>query len=171
MPARHDIRRVISGGQTGVDRAALDLALDHGLPCGGWCPAGRAAEDRPIPAKYPLRETISPDPNQRTEWNARDADATLVLTMGEPSGGTAYTVEILRKLRRPHLVVDLDGDADAAEVRRWIERQAPHTLNVAGPRESESPGIYGMAKKFLSKILLIAPHEGVAVPNASKPSG
>src|SRR5512134_3746342 len=101
------IERVVSGGQTGVDRAALDAALALGLPCGGWCPRGRRAEDGAIPLHYPLRETPTARYPQRTEWNVRDSDGTLILTRGRPRGGTAYTISVARRLGRPLLVVDL----------------------------------------------------------------
>jgi hypothetical protein len=90
-----------------VDRASLDAALEFGIPCGGWCPKGRKAEDGPIPPRYPLSETPSADYGQRTEWNVRDSDGTLILNSGELAGGTAQTVEIARRLRKPFLVVDL----------------------------------------------------------------
>lgn len=146
--------RIISGGQTGVDRAALDVALDIGLPCGGWCPRGRLAEDGPIPARYPLAETPSPESAERTEWNVRDSDGTLVLTWGRPTGGTALTMEQTERLRKPCLVVDLAAAADAGSVRAWALMQGVRVLNVAGPRESESPGVYGHAVAFLRQLLL-----------------
>src|SRR3954454_8651242 len=90
--------KIVSGGQTGVDRAALDVALALGIPCGGWCPKGRKAEDGPIEDRYPLSETPSSDYRQRTLWNIRDSDATLILTWGEPTGGTLLTVKECRKV-------------------------------------------------------------------------
>src|SRR3954447_23558628 len=102
MPAK-----LISGGQTGVDRAALDVALALGIPCGGWCPKGRKAEDGPIPERYPLTETPSGSYSQRTRWNVRDADATLILTWGQPTSGTLLTVNACRGTDKPHLVLDL----------------------------------------------------------------
>lgn len=147
------VERVVSGGQTGVDRAALDVAEELGLAAGGWCPAGRWAEDGPIPPRYLLHETPSRDSAQRTAWNVRDSDATLVLTGGE-SPGTALTVECARRNDRPHVVVPLRDDPAAAdEVRLWLESVAPRTLNVAGPRESESPGAYAVARAFLECVL------------------
>jgi hypothetical protein len=157
MPAptvcRFAVARIISGGQTGVDRAALDVALDLGLGCGGWCPHGRRAEDGPIPARYPLRETCSPGYPERTAANVRDASATLVLTRGEPHGGTALTVSLTGRLRKPCLIVDLDAEPQTAEVRRWLGDQNTRVLNVAGPRESEHPGIHAQAAAFLREVI------------------
>lgn len=144
--------RVVSGGQSGVDRAALDVALELGIEVGGWCPAGRWAEDGPIPPQYPLRETPLADPAQRTEWNVRDSDATLVLTIGSPAGGAASTVEHARRLARPFLLLDLNI-ADPARAAAWLLDVSPATLNVAGPRESECPGIYVRAAALLRAVL------------------
>jgi hypothetical protein len=146
------VRKLVSGGQTGVDRAALDVALELGIPCGGWCPKGRLAEDGAIPSRYPLVETPSPEYPQRTERNVRDSDGTLALTRGEPRGGTAFTLKVAERGRRPRHVVDLEApDLDAA--RLWIAVNAIKVLNVAGPRESDSPGIHGQAAAFLRELL------------------
>ena len=103
------ITKIVSGGQTGVDRAALDVALELGIPCGGWCPRGRRAENERIPDRYPLQETPWDGYPQRTEWNVRDSDGTLVLTHGEPDRGTALTIRLAQQKKKPCLVVDLDG--------------------------------------------------------------
>jgi hypothetical protein len=147
------ITRIVSGGQTGVDRAALDVGLDVGLPCGGWCPRGRRAEDGSIPAHYPLTETPLPDYPQRTEWNVRDSDGTLVLTRGTPGGGTALTIDWAARLGRPCLVVDLDQPPDLDEVRGWVNDNRVSVLNVAGPRESDNPGINEQAAAFLRLLI------------------
>jgi hypothetical protein len=144
--------RVVSGGQTGVDRAALDAARAVGLPGGGWCPRGRRAEDGVIAADYPLRETPSEDYAQRTEWNVRDSDGTLVLARGRTGPGTAFTIERARQLGRPLLVLDLREDPDPATARQWIESEDIHVLNVAGPRESQDPGIGAAASAFLERL-------------------
>jgi Circularly permutated YpsA SLOG family len=144
--------RIVSGGQSGVDRAALDVALELGLPCGGWCPAGRAAQDGPLPARYPLRETPSADPAQRTEWNVRDSAGTLLLLRGAPAGGTALTLSLAERLARPCFALQV-AVAQPAAVRAWLAGHAIATLNVAGPRESEAPGIYGQARAFLLRLL------------------
>ncbi|MGH7255409.1 MAG: putative molybdenum carrier protein [Nitrospirales bacterium] len=147
------VETIMSGGQTGVDRAALDVARELYLPCGGWCPRGRRAEDGALPAHYPLRETPSPDYAQRTEWNVRDSDGTLVLTAGPPTEGTAYTVEIARRLGKPVLIVDLNEEPSAQVVLTWVTQQGIRRLNVAGPRESKAPGIYRRAQTFLRRLL------------------
>jgi hypothetical protein len=151
---------IVSGGQTGVDRAALDAALELGIPCGGWCPKGRRAEDGPIDPKYPLRETPWEDYAQRTEWNVRDADATLVLTRGEPSEGTALTIELSAQHQKPCLVVDLDAPPQPGVCAEWMRRHHPRTLNIAGPRESRSPGIYQQARDWLRTALRTAAEAG-----------
>ena len=145
--------KIVSGGQTGVDRAALDVALEFGLLCGGWCPKGRSAEDGSLPSRYPLEETPSDEYVQRTEWNVRDSDGTLVLTRGEPTGGTAQTIEIAVRLGKPCLVVDLAKQPSESVVLNWARQHSVRVLNVAGPRESKSPGIYRAASRFLRKLL------------------
>ena len=147
------LRKIVSGGQSGVDRAALDAALAIGIPCGGWCPRDRYAEDGRIGNRYPLTETLSGETAQRTEWNVRDSDGTLVLTRGVPSGGTALTIRFAKALERPILVVDLVDAVDPGEVRSWIRGNRIAILNVAGPRESKCPGIYGEASAFLRTVL------------------
>jgi Circularly permutated YpsA SLOG family len=147
------ITKVVSGGQTGVDRAALDVALEHGIPCGGWCPRGRRAEDGGIQARYPVMETPSVDYAQRTEWNVRDADGTLILTRGPATGGTALTMEIAHRLGKPCLIIDLDGSPISSIVRAWADKNRIQTLNIAGPRESTSPGIYERSRRFLRTAL------------------
>jgi len=146
-------RKVVSGGQSGVDRAALDAALALGIPCGGWCPKDRYAEDGRIGGRYPLAETPSADTVQRTEWNVRDSDGTIVFTRSEPSGGTALTIRFARAMGRPFLVVDLAEPLDPGQVQLWIRENRIGVLNIAGPRESKCPGIYGEAKAFLRAVL------------------
>ena len=143
---------VITGGQTGVDRAALDVALARGLSVGGWCPRGRRAEDGPLPARYPLRETPRPGYAQRTRWNVRDGDGTLVLTLGPPQGGTALTIEEARRQGKPVLVLDLRQETPATDVREWIAVHHIHTLNIAGPRASEAPDVYEKARAYLDVL-------------------
>ena len=148
------LSKIISGGQTGVDRAALDVALALGIPCGGWCPKGRLSEDGPISSKYPLREMPSPKYPVRTEKNIRESDGTLVLTWGPVTGGTALTVKLAGKHRKPYLVVDLSRGGNPQEVKNWLRTQDIKTLNVAGPRESKVLGIHDKAVEFLKMILV-----------------
>jgi hypothetical protein len=147
------VERVISGGQSGVDRAALDVAIELGVACGGWCPRGRRAEDGRIPGRYPLHETPSAGYAQRTGWNVRDADATLVLHRGRLRGGTALTVTLARRLSRPCLTVDLVCVPDPSAIRSWFEQEQVLVLNVAGPRESQAPGIGAQARALLRAVL------------------
>lgn len=150
------IARIVSGGQTGVDRAALEFGRRVGVPIGGWCPAGGWAEDLPEPpgllALFPeLDETRSSHPAERTRWNVRDSDATLVLVRGEVSSpGTAATITFAEDYGRPHLVADVD---DIAGVRAWlVGLPAGSVLNVAGPRESQAPGIQAQASALLDAV-------------------
>ena len=149
------IKKLISGGQTGVDRAALDLAADLGLEAGGWCPRGRRAEDGIIPDQYPLKETPGRDYEQRTEWNVRDSDGTLILTTGKPEGGTQLTIETAQRLEKPFYVVDLLAPRNLPGLQYWVEYEKIHTLNVAGPRESRVPGVKSMAMEFLKDFIFI----------------
>lgn len=167
------VLKVVSGGQTGVDRAALDAALECKIEVGGWCPKGHIAEDGVIDERYPLKEAESEDYETRTELNVRDSDGTLILNRGELSGGTALTVECTKKHKKPCLIIDLPahhvgcGISDKCEdigedvvffgnalvADGWVMLNNINVLNVAGPRESKSPGIYELAKKFLEEVL------------------
>jgi len=147
------LRMVISGGQTGVDQAALRAAKDCGLEIGGWCPPGRESEDGVIPVEFPLKETSqersAEAPNvprsQRTEWNVRDSDGTLVIRSGNHAatdGGTQWTMDCARSYGRPRLMCDVDDPAATKErIRQWIVREQIKVLNVAGPSERTAPGI------------------------------
>ena len=145
--------RIVSGGQTGVDRAALDVAIALGLPHGGWCPHGRRAEDGRIPERYALREHASPEYAQRTEQNVLDSDGTLVLTIGAPRDGTALTVRLAERHAKPCRVVDLAAPPPPTMVAAWITAHAIGVLNVAGPRESTQPGIGRKAMAYLERVL------------------
>lgn len=133
---------IISGGQTGVDRAALDAALEWGIPCGGYCPKGRRAEDGKIPSVYPLRELPSPHYPERTLKNILQSDGTLVIYFSSLEGGTAMTVELCHKNDKPILL--LDGDAwklqqSVLALIEFCQNYQLKILNVAGPRHSKSP--------------------------------
>jgi hypothetical protein len=153
------VEQIFSGGQTGVDRAALDVALELGVPCGGWCPRGRRAEDGAIPDHYPLTETPWDGYPQRTEWNVRDSDGTLILTRGEPDRGTALTARLADEYRKPCFKVDLTGRVDVEAIAQWIAANGVAILNVAGPRESWAPGIGEEAREILRRLLAV--HQSV----------
>ncbi len=149
------IRKVISGGQTGVDRAGLDASMQAGIPIGGYCPKGRGAEDGIIPEIYPLVELESTETFYRTEKNVIDSDGTLILNKGELSQGTKVTFDLAVKYGKPKLLVQLDDPQpiEPAKVIRWLEGQFIHTLNIAGPRESKCrDGIYQEAYAYLEKL-------------------
>src|SRR6266536_1910541 len=123
------VTRIVSGGQTGADRGGLDAAISLGIEHGGWCPAGRRAEDGAVPTRYRLRETLATDYSVRTQLNVREADGTIVFTRGAPTGGSALTVEHARKLGRPVLHVDLalsDVRTAADRARAWCIEQDLH---------------------------------------------
>ncbi len=148
------LRKIVSGGQSGVDRAALDLALEHGIDCGGWCPRGRIAEDGPISAKYPLEETPSDLVEQRTEWNVRDSDATLIIGFGALKNGTLLTLEMTKKYGKPCRCVFYDQEINAAEFKSWLLENNVQTLNIAGPRESSRDGgVYGTARQIIESLI------------------
>jgi hypothetical protein len=158
--------KIISGGQTGVDRAALDVAIERGMEWGGWCPKGGWAEDHTRPPgllrDYPnLKQTPLPNPVQRTEWNVRDSDAALIITDSaglSASIGSQRADRWARQHGKPELVVDV-SDANAAKrAVDWLGAQRKRfgedmTLSIGGPRESEAPGIYARARQLISSIL------------------
>lgn len=158
--------KLISGGQSGVDRAVLDVAVARSIAYGGWCPRGGWAEDFPQPpsllARYPnLQETPLADPAQRTEWNVRDADACLIIVEGAGvavSKGTALARHLARRYGKPCLIADL-SEPDIRELTAlWLRGQLDTfgpglTLAIGGPRESESPGIYRRAKVFICELM------------------
>ena len=158
--------RLLSGGQSGVDRAVLDVALARGIAYGGWCPKGGWAEDFPQPpgllAKYPsLKSTPLADPAQRTEWNVRDADACLIVIDDgglEVSAGTALASELAHRYRKPLFVVDLAKPDMLKHAALWLRVQRSRhgdglQLAIGGPRESEAPGIYERATAFVRELL------------------
>jgi hypothetical protein len=159
---RHiNISRIVSGGQTGVDRAALDFAIGRGIEHGGWVPRGRKAEDGALPAIYRMTETKSSVYAQRTRKNVLDSDGTLIVYEGELSGGTALTAAHARRLGKPLLAIDVAASTIdtthhirhvACRVREWIVRNNISVLNVAGPRASQNQGIYGKTLKLLERV-------------------
>ena len=153
------LKRIVSGGQTGVDRAALDAALEAGFPCGGWCPAGRRAEDGRIPERYPLQEMPQGGYLARTARNVRDSDGTLILTFGLPTGGTARTVQFCEQYGRPVCVVDglVTGvDEAVQQAAAFVAEHGIQILNVAGPRGSGEPRGYGFALAVVDGLIGLA---------------
>ncbi len=145
--------KIISGGQTGADRAALDAAMEAGVPCGGWCPAGRKAEDGVIPDHYPVIELPGAGYVRRTRQNVIDSDGTLVVSFGPPEGGTARTVRYCKREGKPFLVIDanvVSPTLAAGDARRFVSEHRVQTTNVAGPRASNQPEIYEYTAKDIA---------------------
>ncbi|EDX83521.1 hypothetical protein S7335_701 [Synechococcus sp. PCC 7335] len=152
------ITRIISGCQTGVDRAAVDTAIELGIQHGGWVPKGRTAEDGELNHQYHVRETPSPDVNLRTEWNVRDSDATLIISSGQLTGGSRFTQQMAHQYKRPLLHIDLVklSIPEAVEqIIQWLYSTQVGTLNIAGPRRSEDSEIYQRTKVLLRTVLLL----------------
>lgn len=142
----------MSGGQTGVDRAALDFAIRRRIPHGGYCPKGRRSESGPIAAQYRLIECASTDYALRTALNVVHSDGTLVLTRGRPEGGTQRTLEYCVQYRKPRFVIDLDRKLEPAAFSAWLQENRIETLNIAGPRESKQSGIARQALRALEEL-------------------
>jgi hypothetical protein len=148
--------KIISGGQTGVDRAALDFALKHGIECGGWCPAGRMDELGRIPTRYPVKELEHGSFAERTLQNVKDSDGTIVIYFAHLRGGTEFTVECSEQLRRPHKLIDaanISAENAAKSILGFVRDHEIDILNVAGPRQSEWPGGYEYAFRALEIFL------------------
>jgi len=151
--------KVISGGQTGVDRAALDAAISNSIEHGGWCPRGRLAENNAvIPDKYHLNETITDQVNERTQLNIRDADATLIILPDKNhiiKDGTQFTMDEIKRQGKCFLMIYLDNNSDnAGAILEWIQNNNINVLNVAGPRESNAPGIYQQSFELLNGVFM-----------------
>jgi hypothetical protein len=145
------IEKLVSGGQTGADIAALDVAIWYDFPHGGWCPKGRLSLDGPIPAKYQLTETPSASYPQRTEWNVRDSDGTVVFTFAKvPTGGSLKTINLCKKHGKPCLHISRGCYDPAERIIKFVNESDIKVLNVAGSRESKDPGIYEWVKKVLA---------------------
>lgn len=151
------IKKIISGGQTGVDQAALDAAIACGVAYGGWLPAGRLTEEGPLPLRYALKELSGSSYPERTRKNVVTADATLIISRGKLSGGSALTATIAAKLEKPYLHLDLaiqEQAAAVASVKSWLQNCEPGVLNVAGPRASSDRKIYQDAYEIIEKLLV-----------------
>lgn len=150
-------QKIISGGQTGVDRGALDACLEKKMKCGGWCPKGRLAEDGRIELKYPLKETENSSYDYRTRLNVLDSDGTLIIAQKKLSGGTLLTLQTATELKKPVLVSipenDKNEEAEIIKVRQWIKTNNISVLNVAGPRKSEWNEGYNFAFQKISALI------------------
>jgi len=156
------IKKIISGGQTGADRAALDVAFKFGIPHGGWIPKGRKTEKGPLPEKYQLQEMPTDSYEARTEQNVMDSDGTLIIARGKLTGGTDYTRKMTLKYKKQLLGIDLNliSHYDAASLTAsWIKLQRVQVLNVAGPRASKDPRIYSDVLKILEQVVQILTDE------------
>lgn len=153
------VEKIISGGQSGVDRAALDAAMRLNIPHGGWCPKGRLAElGEIISKKYTLTETTSPEYSQRTELNVKDSDGTLMIVLETPiktTDGSLGTIEEAIKHSKPYLMINLSINHPIDTILQWIKDNDIAILNIAGPRESQSPGIYEKSLEFINELLCI----------------
>jgi hypothetical protein len=159
MTGTRQVRKIVSGGQTGADRGGLDAALRAGVEHGGWCPRGRKAEDGAIPERYRLTESTSDEYVVRTEANVVDSDVTLVFSYGELTGGSLYTAEMCQVHARPCLHVDLETSLPDAvrQVERFLAKQASHrgplVVNIAGSRGSLAPGISEAVEQIVLEAL------------------
>jgi len=150
------VKRIISGGQTGADRAALDVAIKLGIPHGGWIPKGRKTENGILPDKYQLQEMPTASYPKRTEQNILDSDGTLIFSRGKLTGGSTLTRKLAKQHDRPWLHIDLDGVVATKAVQiiaGWINQNNIQTLNVAGPRASKDPGIHDFIIGLLERVL------------------
>ena len=152
------VRRIVSGGQTGVDRGALDAAIRLGIEHGGWCPRGRLAEDGLIPKRYLLQETEFPKYPVRTEQNVIDSDGTLIIYRERLRGGTELTHRMTKRHKRPCLLVNLQENVDIESIRNWLHHESIEILNIAGPRASSAPGIESETEELMVKVLNIQAH-------------
>jgi hypothetical protein len=146
--------KIISGGQTGVDRAALDFALEQGIVCGGYCPKGRKAEDGIIPVRYPLIEILSDQYPARTRKNILESNGTLILHNEKMDNGTLLTIKLCRKFKKPWWIQNMNLTLKQQEFIDWLENNKFQILNIAGPREGFSPEIYSETKNFMKKSFL-----------------
>ncbi len=150
------LQKIISGGQTGVDRGALDACLELNFPCGGWCAAGRTAEDGPISVLYPLIELRSPYYDDRTRRNIVESDATLIISEGKLSGGTLLTANYAKQIGRPVFIFELSPffiDNTFEDLLDFLEAYHVQTLNVAGPRASQSDKAYENSNHIVKLLI------------------
>lgn len=146
---------IISGGQTGVDRAALDFAMEHNIMHGGFCPTGRIAEDEKIPDHYSLIEIPESTYSYRTKLNIFQSDGTLIVFSKEIMGGTLYTFKVCLEAETPVFLVDINIDnKNIKPINKWLKEYKVNIINIAGSRESECPGIFNHTKYLLNRLLI-----------------
>ena len=157
MNQLHGIKKIVSGGQTGVDRAALDLAIELSIEHGGWCPKGRIAEDGPIAPRYALTEMASKDYAKRTEQNVIDSDGTLIIYRQRLQGGTLLTQKLAKLHQKPLFRIRVEAKHEPQRFLEWLQDNQIGVLNIAGPRASSQPEIAEDAKQLLKRLLLATP--------------
>ncbi len=148
--------KIVSGAQTGVDRAALDAAMESGVDVGGWCPEGRLAEDGTIPGRYPVRELPGSGYSERTKRNVIDSDGTVIIYFASPSGGTEQTIAFCIGEKKPYVLIDaeeLTVERASGKIQTFIDQYSISILNVAGPRAGGEPRAYGYARKVIFSVL------------------
>jgi hypothetical protein len=163
------LQKIISGGQTGADRAALDVAIKLGIPHGGWIPKGRLTEEGPLPEKYQLQEMATESYPERTEQNVIDSDGTLIISHGPLTGGSGYTRKMAMKHAKPWFHIDLNKTPTfhaGMLIEDWVSKNGIETLNVAGPRASKDPLIYGLVTVILELVCTL----GIAKDSEAEPS-
>jgi hypothetical protein len=168
------IKKIVSGGQTGADQAALDAAIELGVQHGGWIPKGRKTETGPLPEKYNLKEMPTASYQARTEQNVIDSDGTLILSHGRLTGGSEYTRQMAIKHGRPCLYIDLsetNAFKAAQIISSWLEDHQVEVLNIAGPRSSKDPDIYRTTKSILKTVFLLGLPRGTTPEPVIHPLG
>lgn len=153
LNARKNNLTILSGGQTGVDRAALDFALNNNMLCGGWCPLGRKAEDGTINSVYPLSETFSDNPKMRTEMNILGSDATLIIVFSDMDEGTQFTLDMAKFSNKPVFVWETENNCNYQQFKNWLIHNHVQVLNIAGPCESNAVGIYCKTIELLEDLI------------------
>jgi hypothetical protein len=146
---------LVTGGQTGIDRAVLDFCLEHRIPCGGWCPGDRRAEDGPIDPRYPVRPLPGAGYPERTFANVKESDVTIILNKGKLTGGTAYSAEVANEFGKPLLIIDLSvmpAPKAADHILEFLLQHRPAKVNFSGPRNSEWKEGYGQCQAILRRV-------------------
>jgi Circularly permutated YpsA SLOG family len=157
------LERIVSGGQTGADQAALDVAIELGIPHGGWVPKGRRTECGPLPEKYRLKEMPTDSYPKRTEQNVIDSDGTLIISHGDLREGSEYTRKMAAKHGKPWIHIDADKhsvEAAVQMIRTWVSGNDIEVLNVAGPPASKDAQIYTETKRILRAVLFSSYEDG-----------